>query len=147
MRRKYKIKAKKLWKSNHIQLVKDTVDIAIQEYDLEGFGLLTTKFNFIREEFGSALSLGEDNHFIFISAHKSKKLLVQTVFHEMWHIRQYIYDGLDIEFGRTLWKGDEYILDNEGMKYQDYLNLPWEAEARKVEEEMYKKYRKTLKIS
>jgi hypothetical protein len=141
MKVKYKVKAKKRWNLLYRALVRDAVEFAIKSYDLHNFGTLTVKMNYIPEMHGSAVSLDEDEHIIFISGGQDPYETVQTIFHELWHIRQYIYDGLELQPNVAYWKGRKYgfSLDQD---YEDYYKLPWEVEARAMEKKLFKSYKK-----
>lgn len=140
MRVKYNIKAKKQWSQYLRDTVRAAVEYALGEYDLRGHGKLTVKLNFVPGEYGSAISFDEDEHMIFVSADKDPVLVIKTVFHELWHIRQYIYDGLELENKTAFWKGAYYSSYDEEMDFDEYFALPWEVEAREMEERTYKKY-------
>lgn len=141
MKVKYKVKAKKRWNLLHRALVRDAVWFAIKHYDLRNFGTLTVKMNYIPELYGSAVSLDEDEHIIFVSAGQSPIDIVKTIFHELWHVRQYIYDGLELQPNVASWKGREYAFSLD-QEYDDYYNLPWEVEARAMEKKLFKRYKK-----
>lgn len=142
MKVKYNIKAKKLWSQFHRDAVRAAVEYALDAYDLRGYGKLTVKLNYIPFEYGSAISFDEDDHMIFISANDDIALVIKTVFHELWHIRQYIYDGLELENNVAQWKGAQFSYDRYTEDFDEYLNYPWEVEARNMEEKMYKIYTK-----
>ena len=69
----------------------------------------------------------------------SDKDLVLTVFHEMVHVRQYFKRQLRaVNFGNSQkWLGKIYDEDKV-----DYLKLPWEKEAFKLQEVLFKQYSK-----
>lgn len=73
----------------------------------------------------------EDDAVIVIAKRLSPKNVVRTLFHELVHLEQYV-DGR-LENGSPLvWRGVP--------TYGDYENLPWEAEAYKVEVDMMKAF-------
>jgi hypothetical protein len=57
----------------------------------------------------------------------SEEVLVETIAHEMVHIKQYEVDGLDLQAKAHYYKGEWF--DPE----QDYWFTPWEIEARGYE--------------
>lgn len=64
-----------------------------------------------------------------------------AIFHEMVHVRQH-ERGLLKDYGiRKAWKGEEYfgIYDTT----ETYMNLPWEEEAYRLQEEIYNKWIQT----
>ena len=60
---------------------------------------------------------------------------LRTVFHEMWHVHQYLNQGLDIG-EKAMFRGKEYTTD--------YWNAPWEKAARHKESFLLRKYKKYL---
>lgn len=67
---------------------------------------------------------------------EDKDRVLRTLFHELWHIRQYLVDGLSVEEGSAEFKGKVWNAD--------YWSAPWEVEARKMEKKMLKEYKKSL---
>lgn len=64
-----------------------------------------------------------------------------AVFHEMVHVRQHERGLLKDHGVRKAWKGEEYIGIYDTV--DTYMNLPWEEEAYRLQEEMYKEWIKT----
>lgn len=64
-----------------------------------------------------------------------------AVFHEMVHVRQHERGVLKDHGVRKAWKGEEYIGIYDTT--ETYMNLPWEEEAYRLQEEMYKEWIKT----
>lgn len=64
-----------------------------------------------------------------------------AIFHEMVHVRQHERGLLKDHGIRKAWKGEEYfgIYDSK----ETYMNLPWEEEAYRLQEEIYEKWIKT----
>jgi len=64
-----------------------------------------------------------------------------AIFHEMVHVRQHERGDLKDHGIRKAWKGEEYfgIYDSK----ETYMNLPWEEEAYRLQEEIYEKWIKT----
>tara|TARA_B100000809_G_scaffold90449_1_gene88966 strand:+ start:625 stop:1047 length:423 start_codon:yes stop_codon:yes gene_type:complete len=69
------------------------------------------------------------------SKDKKKDRDLRTVFHELWHIHQYLNQGLDLG-EKAMFAGKEYEYD--------YWNAPWEVAAREKEENLLAKYKKHL---
>ena len=63
---------------------------------------------------------------------------ITAIFHEMVHVRQHERGDLKDHGIRKAWKGEEYfgIYDTT----ETYMNLPWEEEAYRLQEEMYNKW-------
>lgn len=57
---------------------------------------------------------------------------VRVIGHELVHVKQYVYDGLDLDIGRSTveFRGSRYRLKNDA----EYYLVPWELEARGYEE-------------
>jgi len=66
---------------------------------------------------------------------------ITAIFHEMVHVRQHERGDLKDHGIRKAWKGEEYfgIYDTT----ETYMNLPWEEEAYRLQEEMYTKWIQT----
>ena len=64
---------------------------------------------------------------------------VETICHEMVHVKQHARGELkDINLTQKLWKGDEYIAMYS--THDEYMALPWEAEAYNLEAKLLTKY-------
>ncbi len=59
---------------------------------------------------------------------------IQTLLHELWHVYQHVKGDLKDKYGKRCWKG----VDHSKI---DYENQPWEKEAVKMEEILYRKYK------
>ena len=69
------------------------------------------------------------------SRNKKQNRSLKTVFHELWHIHQYLNQGLDL--------GEKAMF--AGVEYEyDYWNSPWETAAREKEKSLLAKYKKYL---
>ena len=64
-----------------------------------------------------------------------------AVFHEMVHVRQHERGLLKDHGIRKAWKGEEYIGIYDTT--ETYMNLPWEEEAYRLQEELYNKWIQT----
>lgn len=64
-----------------------------------------------------------------------------AVFHEMVHVRQHERGLLKDNGIRKSWKGEEYIGIYDTV--DTYMNLPWEEEAYRLQEEIYTKWIQT----
>lgn len=82
-------------------------------------------------------SKGKPREFILeIQKNLNEKELLKTLAHEMCHVKQYAYGQLD-EQG-TKWLSRKYDHDNV-----PYNKRPWEKEAYKIEERLYKQWLQT----
>lgn len=64
--------------------------------------------------------------------------LITLVFHEMVHVRQHERGELRDHGIRKMWKGEEHI--SIFSTTEEYMELPWEEEAYRLQEEMYKEW-------
>lgn len=96
-------------------------------------------------EFGSFLPHGwksdkasvKVRHNIFIPI-----LEYRTLFHEMVHVKQYAEERMiPGYYGEVRWEGNIFSVGSDGdMSAQQYLNLPWEIEAREVAQKLFKRW-------
>lgn len=84
--------------------------------------------------------IDKNEHNIEIQQGLIEEDLVTLVFHEMVHVKQYERNELR-DFGvRKRWKGEDHI--GVFSTTDEYMALPWEEEAYRLQEEMYKKWLK-----
>ena len=57
----------------------------------------------------------------------------KTLLHELWHVQQHVRGILKDKHNKRLWRG----IDHSETDYEDQ---PWEKDALKMEEVLYKKY-------
>ena len=69
------------------------------------------------------------------SKEKSNNRHLRTVFHELWHVFQYLRQGLELG-EKAMFNGKEHDFD--------YWNAPWEKAARHKESYLLRKYQKHL---
>jgi len=70
---------------------------------------------------------GKPRHFILhIRKDITDKEIIQTIAHEMVHVKQYTYNELNE--GMTMWRGKKIGVDQYG-----YYDSPWEIEAHGLE--------------
>lgn len=62
-------------------------------------------------------------------------LLLETLFHEMVHLKQYSKGELSESKTSMIWKNKTYLKNN-----QDNRHLPWEEEAYRLEKELLNHY-------
>tara|TARA_B100001996_G_scaffold232193_1_gene179209 strand:- start:62 stop:430 length:369 start_codon:yes stop_codon:yes gene_type:complete len=63
----------------------------------------------------------------------SPEQYTKTILHELWHVQQHVRGILKDKHNKRLWRG----IDHSETDYEDQ---PWELEALKMEEVLYKKY-------
>lgn len=71
--------------------------------------------------------------------------LVTALFHEMVHVRQSERCQMKDKGLIKIWNGVEYL--SLYSTVDEYMSLPWEAEAYKLQEEMYTKWNSTVSVS
>ena len=69
---------------------------------------------------------------IKICANNSHNKIINVIFHELTHVKQYCKKELIIAPAGFLWKGIHH--SNKPETHQDYLDQPWEVEARRDQE-------------
>ena len=75
-----------------------------------------------------------------------RKKMIDTFFHELTHIDQYVSGRLTHKNGEKIWCGSEmrsvknYAVHSNDKKLQEYRSQPWEVEARQRGAEMSEKY-------
>ena len=57
----------------------------------------------------------------------------KTLLHELWHLYQHVTGQLKDKYKKRLWKGVDH-------SETDYEDQPWEVEAHRMEEVLYKEY-------
>jgi hypothetical protein len=91
------------------------------------------------EAYHCCINKGE--HEIEIQKGLIEEDFISAIFHEMVHVRQHERGILKDHGIRKSWKGEEHL----GLysTTDEYMALPWEEEAYRLQEEMYKKWIKT----
>ena len=79
-------------------------------------------------------------HTIEVQKGQTDEELLTTIFHEMVHVRQSERGYLKDKGLVKVWKGQEYV--HIYSCEEDYKQLPWEAEAYQLQEEMLEQYTK-----
>ena len=76
-------------------------------------------------EMGLCLNIDRDNYIIDIDPKQSMRRLLETVAHEMVHVKQYSRGELvELKTNKTKWQGK--VVNRKSL---DYYDLPWEIEA------------------
>lgn len=96
---------------------------------------------FERNTAGFCMWQEAQDYVITIDPRMSKFKMLETLAHEMIHVKQYAKKELvEKPDGTTLWKKTRY-----DRKDVDYMNFPWEIEAYAKERELLKSYLKWRK--
>ena len=137
----YKIKVKKgYWPAERQHMLYGVVNFAINEFDLadeiRAYPLKVILTNFKSDYYGDSW-MHETGYEIRLNSRFNDKRVIQSVFHEMTHVKQFAFDGLELG-SRT----DKF----HGKKYRrvDYWDAPWEVEARKMEKKLLRKWKKIV---
>ena len=103
-------------------------------YDLK-LKVIFTKF---KNAYGDAYGFEDDSESfeIRLSSKANDRRLVQTIYHEMCHIKQFYFEGLELG-EKPVWKGKTF-------SNADYWDAPWEVEARKFEKKYFSIWKKSL---
>ena len=70
----------------------------------------------------------------------SPEQYTKTLLHELWHVYQHVTGQLKDKYKKRLWKGVDH-------SETDYEDQPWEVEAHRMEEVLYKEYTTYLSTS
>ena len=137
----YKIKVKKgYWPAERQHMLYGVVNFAINEFDLadeiRAYPLKVILTNFKSDYYGDSW-MPETGYELRLTRRFNDKRVIQSVFHEMTHVKQFAFDGLELG-SRT----DKF----HGKKYRrvDYWEAPWEVEARKMEKKLLRKWKKIV---
>ena len=87
---------------------------------------------------GYHLHVDKYEHNIELQTGLIEEDLVTALFHEMVHVRQHERGQMKDKGIIKVWDGDEYL--SLYSTVDEYMRLPWEAEAYKLQEEMYEKW-------
>lgn len=136
---KVKTKAKAKWSRKDRDMTRAAVHYAAEVYGLPSWGKVIVKLCAHVGEHGSAINLDDQTFMVHVSAGDEEQVL-KTVFHEMWHVYQYIAEGLNLEGNKAVFRREHYDIDVTTCDEDTYWNAPWEVEARQVEEKMYLMY-------
>jgi hypothetical protein len=136
-----KLKAKSVWTMRKRALIRDALEYANCHLGLYNFDFpVHIRLSGEKYSPGLCCDLG-DRLVIKVSGNQPDQEIVETLFHELTHARQYANCDLDdIDENTCWWKGHQYRGNFEDTESKDYWNAPWEVEARQVGEELRKDY-------
>lgn len=89
--------------------------------------------------YGYCETLGDREFLISVNKENDLEMMVETVLHEMVHVKQYVRGELS-ECG-VVWKGKDC------SHIKEYMSLPWEIEAHALEAVLVKEYKLSKKES
>lgn len=138
MRLKFKTKAKGSWSAAKRSAVKAAGQWAVRKLDLRTLPITVT----IRmvggnsDTYGSCSMLDSQNFCVWLHSDYSISRTISTLFHELTHVQQHVYEGLRLDdVTRAKYAGHYYNLPTA-----EYWNCPWEVEARASERKLMEKY-------
>lgn len=121
------------WEVKNIVKAVQAVEFALDYLELEPIRLCVKLINSC-DQMGTSERIKSKRYEIRISS--DADLLLETIFHEIFHIKQFVEDGLRPSNNGWLFRGQHYMLNS----VEDYLLAPWEMEARAMEEVMLAMY-------
>lgn len=143
MRMKIVTKAKRRWKDVNKNEFKKVVAFAFEQFGIDASEVSILLKLVDRDDLGSCVQLETGKFIIHLTAHRTQKGNIRTLFHELTHLKQYLCDGFDM-YPKNIasWQGKLLKIDNT---FHGYWTSPWEQEAREMEKKLWRKYRKALK--
>ena len=140
MRIKYKAKAKGHWSKAKRDAVKAASRWASKQLGLSLLPITVT-IRFVGEnennEYGSCGMISQTDYVIWLHSGFSIGRTLSTLFHELTHVHQHWYEGLElIDYGTAYYM-------NEKHSDVGYWTAPWEVAARESEKKLMKKYYST----
>lgn len=140
MKVKVRVKARKAWSRRDRDAAKAAMQFAIEQTGIAGWGKVILKLCAHSDQCGSAINLDDETFIVHVTAKADQDEMIKTIFHEMWHVRQYIFDGLTLEGGAARFAGEDFDVDITSCTHEEYWNTPWEIEARAFEEVCFENY-------
>jgi hypothetical protein len=132
---------KRKWKDEHVEEAVAAACWAIKYYNLEGVSVhLKLKETLFEDAQAYCEREGKGLYTIELGKRAVEDdVLLQTIFHEMTHVKQYEREGLKIKVRHGKFKGETYSLEKD----EDYWLSPWEMEARAMEDAMINFYNRS----
>ena len=131
-------------------LVKKAIDFAITEM-MPRFKTLDISVDILRKldggVFGYCWPTGERNAFQIELKRKCSDVdeFLETIMHEMVHVKQYAKKELVENRQGTFWKSRNYTRvmerSSKSSDFQTYNNLPWEIEAYELQDGLLEKFK------
>lgn len=138
MRIKFNKKAKASWSDEDVVLLKGAARWAASQLKLSNLGIdiIVRLVGKHPVEFGSCSMMDEYRYIVWLHSGVPIKRTLSTLFHELTHIQQHCYSGLElVTHKKVVWKKETY-------EDFDYWSSPWEKEARKKEYALMKRFEK-----
>ena len=97
----------------------------------------------ISEADGYCLAVTDREFNLEIEKTLDEEDFITAICHEMVHVKQFARgETQDINIFTKRWKGTEYL--SAYSTVDEYINLPWEKEAYKMQEELLQKWKKMI---
>ena len=137
----YKIKIKKgYWPAERQHMLYSVLNFAINEYkladEIRAYPLKVILTSFKGDYYGDSW-MHETGYEIRLNDKFNDERVIRSVFHEMSHVKQFAFDGLEMGSRVDKFRGKKY-------KRVDYWAAPWEVEARKMEKKLLRKWKKIV---
>ena len=137
----YNAKVKKgYWPIGRQRMVMRAVAFAINEFKLHeevrAYPLKVIMTKFKGDYYGDSW-MHETGYEIRLNSRFNNKRVAQSIFHEMTHVKQFAFDGLELGSRTDKFRGKKY-------RRVDYWDAPWEVEARKMEKKLLAKWKKVV---
>tara|TARA_B100001059_G_scaffold30289_1_gene24523 strand:+ start:515 stop:1063 length:549 start_codon:yes stop_codon:yes gene_type:complete len=134
MRFQVKLKAKTVWTARKRALLRDALQYANVTLGLDNVDMtVVVKLSGDAYAPGMCCNFGNDVLLVKVSGNQTEEEIVETLFHELTHVRQYALGQLeDVGEQVVYWLGHYYRGDFENTDSLEYWNAPWEVEARQV---------------
>lgn len=122
------------WSKEWIFNTIEAIEFAIKYYKLENDkATLTVKLQSGDPEESEADAARLKNHRYEVRINKSRvdeNVLLNAIFHEMTHVKQFVKDQFIPTNNIVRWKGETFKMESP----EEYYLSPWEMEARAMEE-------------
>ena len=121
------------------QIVEETGSICSKLFELEDVEVLITFNKKACEGYEAVTIPGEDKFLVALNPDIvwDDSELVKTIGHELTHVKQFIYNGLEFDLEDVVvFRGSEYRFEND----LEYWLAPWEIEARGYEAAIWMLY-------
>lgn len=118
------------------ELTSSIVHFMLEQLELVDISIDIEFSNILRDEYALGFSSKNSENEFSIELDRNLNFhdLLETICHEMIHIKQYVKGELIEQNGQTIYKNILYNIDANDY-YEDVDNLPWEKEA--YEKETY----------
>ena len=120
---------KRWWSKKDQSNIAAAIRYCVMRYNMQDFELVVKlgKRNTLYDGLSDTTGIGEYKIWIYPNKHE-----LQTVFHEMTHIKQFYFYELDMDGSVPKWMGKK--------NGQSYSKCPWEKEANKMEKVLLKEF-------